>query len=265
LILKHLRGKLINTIFTEGVTYLYNPLFFLPRFVVRKGYFLPGTFSFSIATVGCNFRCLHCQNWEISQASKDPKLGHKIKILGKDWPPEKIVREALRTGCKSIAYTYTEPTIFFEYALDTMKLAHKKGLKNCWISNGYFSKQTLEKIASYLDAINIDLKCFSEKNYQKYTGAKLKPVLENIKAIHKKKIHLEITTLIIPTINDSEKELKKEVQFIASIDKNIPWHISSFFPAYKMTDLPPTPRETFQKAKQIGKKAGLKNVYLGNI
>ena len=261
------KGKLYLLVYGKAIAVNIDPIEKKPFY-----HFLPGSYSLSIATVGCNFRCLWCQNWDISQAAKDPKLGHKLEILGDDWPPEKIVREALKTDCKSIAYTYTEPTIFFEYALDTMKLAHKtrlpkrqESLKNCWVSNGYFTKETLEKIAPYLDAINIDLKGFSEKNYQKYSGGKLKPVLENIKAVHKKKIHLEITTMIVPTVNDPESQLKKAAQFIASIDKNIPWHISRFFPAYKMTDLPPTPLETLQKAKLIGKKAGLKNVYLGNM
>ncbi len=261
------KGKLYLLVYGKAIAVNIDPIEKKPFY-----HFLPGSYSLSIATVGCNFRCLWCQNWDISQAAKDPKLGHKLEILGDDWPPEKIVREALKTDCKSIAYTYTEPTIFFEYALDTMKLAHKtrlpkrqESLKNCWVSNGYFTKETLEKIAPYLDAINIDLKGFSEKNYQKYSGGKLKPVLENIKAVHKKKIHLEITTMIVPTVNDSESQLKKAAQFIASIDKNIPWHISRFFPAFKLTDLPPTPPETLQKAKLIGKKAGLKNVYLGNM
>ena len=199
-------------------------------------HFLPGSKSFSVATVGCNFRCSWCQNWQISQASKDPNIGHKLEIIGEDLSPAEIVSQAQKTGCQSISYTYTEPTIFLEYALDAMKLAHKNGLKNCWVSNGYFSRQTLELIAPYLDAINIDLKGFNEKNYLKYCGAKLEPILENIKRVHDKKIHLEITTLIIPGINDSNKELKQIAEFITSVDKKIPWHISRFFPAFKMAD-----------------------------
>jgi len=179
--------------------------------------------------------------------------------------PAEIVSQAQKTGCQSISYTYTEPTIFLEYALDAMKLAHKNGLKNCWVSNGYFSRQTLELIAPYLDAINIDLKGFNEKNYLKYCGAKLEPILENIKRVHDKKIHLEITTLIIPGINDSNKELKQIAEFITSVDKKIPWHISRFFPAFKMADAETTPVPTLKKAYNIGKQAGLKYVYLGNI
>lgn len=254
------KGKLYLLVYGKAIAVHIDPIEKKPFY-----HFLPGTYSLSIATVGCNFRCLHCQNWEISQASKDPKLEYRLEILGKDWPPEKLVKEALKTGCESISYTYTEPTIFLEYALDTMKLAHKNKLLNNWVSNGYMSSETLKLIAPYLDAINIDLKYFSEKSYQKESGAHLQPILDNLKEIYKRKIHLEITTLVIPTLNDSEKELRKIAQFIASIDKNIPWHISRFFPAYKMTDLPPTPPETLIKAEQIGKKAGLKNVYLGNV
>jgi len=255
------KGKLYLLVYGKAIAVHIDPIEKKPFY-----HFLPGTYSFSIATVGCNFRCPHCQNWEISQASKDPKLGHKLEILGDDWPSEKIVKEAIKTGCPSISYTYTEPTIFLEYALDTMKLAHKKGLKNCWISNGYMSLEALKLISPYLDAINVDLKYFSKKSYQKESGAHLQPLLDNLKEIYKKKIHLEITTLVIPTINDSEKEIKKIAQFIKNeLGAEVPWHISRFFPAYKMTDLPHTPPETLKKAEQIGKKVGLKNVYLGNI
>ena len=184
------KGKLYLLVYGKAIAVHIDPIEKKPFY-----HFLPGTYSLSIATVGCNFRCMYCQNWQISQASKDPKIGHKLEILGNDWPPEKVVKQSIKTDCKSISYTYTEPTIFLEYALDTMKLAHKKGLKNCWVSNGYFTKQTLEKIAPYLDSINIDLKGFSEKNYKKYSGANLAPVLENIKTIAIKKIHLEIKQL----------------------------------------------------------------------
>jgi len=253
-------GKLYLLVYGKAIAVNIDPIEKKPFY-----HFLPGTYSLSIATVGCNYSCRWCQNWEISQASKDPKIGHRLEITGENWPPKKIVEEAIKNNCPSISYTYTEPTIFLEYALDTMKLAHQAGLKNTWVSNGYFSDKTLELVAPYLDAINIDLKGFNEKNYLKYSGAHLKPVLENIKAVYKKKIHLEITTLVIPRINDSENELKKIANFIASIDKKIPWHISRFFPAYKMIDIEPTPPETLKKAYTIGKSAGLKNVYLGNI
>jgi pyruvate formate lyase activating enzyme len=257
---ENIDGKLNLLVYGKIVAMHIDPIEKKPFY-----HFLPGTYSLSIATVGCNFHCQWCQNWEISQATKNQKIGYKLKIKGKKIKPEQVVQEAIRNDCPSISYTYTEPTIFLEFALDTMKLARSEGIKNTWVSNGYFTDETLELIAPYLDAINIDLKSFSEKNYQKFCGAKLKPVLENIKKVHDKKIHLEITTLLIPKVNDSIPELKKIAKFIAGIDVNIPWHISRFFPAYKTDDLPRTPKETMEKAVEIGEKTGLKNVYFGNM
>lgn len=228
--------------------------------------YLPGTYTLSIATVGCNFRCAWCQNDDISQCTKeDSNRDAILNKIGVEMEPEQIVTDAKKQNCPSISYTYTEPTIFLEFALDTMKLARKAGLKNIWVSNGYMSQKTLDLITPYLDAINIDLKGFSEENYLKYSGAKLQPVLDNIKEIFKRKIHLEVTTLIIPGINDDEKQLTDIAKFIASISKEIPWHISRFFPAYKMMDTPVTPIETLKLAEKIGKSAGLKNIHLGNI
>ena len=244
-------GKLYFLAYDKIITAHIDPIEKKPLY-----HFMPGTFTYSIATVGCNFHCPWCQNADISQTPK---------ITGDKMTPNKIVNQAIKNNCPSISYTYTEPTIFLELALDTMKLARSKKLKNIWVSNGYFSPETLKLISPYLNAINIDLKSFREKTYQKYCGAKLKPVLENIKAIHNKKIHLEVTTLIIPDINDSEKELTQIAEFLAKIDKNIPWHISRFFPAYKMMSSAITPIKTLELATQIGKKAGLKYVHLGNI
>lgn len=229
-------------------------------------HFLPGTYSLSIASVGCNFRCQWCQNWDIAQATKGELTRDEImNKIGVEVTPEKIIEDAQKAGCPSISYTYTEPTIFLEFALDCMKLAHEAGLKNVWVSNGYMTKETLDLIAPYLDAINVDLKGFSEENYLKYSGARLQPVLDNIKEIFKRKIHLEITTLIVPDVNDDDKQLKDIAQFLSKISKDIPWHISRFFPAYKMLDAPETPIETLKKAESIGKKAGLKYIYMGNV
>lgn len=224
-------------------------------------HFLPGTNSFSIATAGCNFRCEFCQNWEIAQITKGPSG----EIIGQKLSPEKVVQQALKTGCQSIAYTYTEPTIFFEYASDTAKLAKKKNLANIFVTNGYQTPETIKMMTGLIDAANIDLKSFSEKFYRQICGAKLAPVLETIKRMYKAGIHLEITTLVVPGQNDSDKEITQIAQFIANIDVNIPWHISRFHPDYQMTDASPTPLETLDKAFQVGKKAGLKYVYLGNV
>jgi len=226
-------------------------------------HFLPKTFSLSIATVGCNFKCLHCQNADISQFTKE-KAG--FEIIGKEKKPEEIVKDAIEAKCPSISYTYTEPTIFLEFALDCMKLAKKKGLKNVWVSNGYMTKDALDMIDGYLDATNIDLKGFTEEFYRDICGAKLQPVLDNLKDIKKRGIHLEVTTLIIPGKNDSDKELQQIAEFIKKeLGSDTPWHVSRFFPTYKMSDIEPTPVEKILRAAEIGKKAGLKYVYPGNV
>ena len=225
-------------------------------------HFLPGTFSYSIATVGCNFKCLHCQNADISQYTKE----WGGEIIGDELLPEQVVKNAIKYNCPSISYTYTEPTIFLEYALDTMKLANQKGLKNVWVTNGYMSDKTLKLIKPYLDAANVDLKSFSDEFYKRVCGARLQPVLDNLIKIKKAGIHLEVTTLIIPGENDSEKELKQIAEFIVEkLGADTPWHVSRFFPAYKMNNLPPTPVEKIYQAVEIGKKTGIKYVYAGNV
>jgi pyruvate formate lyase activating enzyme len=222
-------------------------------------HFLPHTKTFSIGTVGCNFKCDFCQNFEISQA---PKQG---RIFGEEIKPEKIVEKAIQSGCKSIAYTYNEPAIFIEFVKDIAKIAKKKELKNILVTNGYFSKESFDYISAYIDAMNIDFKAFSEKFYLKYCGGRLKPVLETIKRAHDKGIHIELTTLVIPGLNDSDRELRQIAKFIASVDKDIPWHISRFFPMYKMLNKSITPISTLERAEEIGKKAGLKFVHFGNV
>jgi len=248
-------GKLYSLVYGKIIAEHIDPIEKKPLY-----HFLPGTFSFSIATVGCNFRCLHCQNADISQVPTSKSVGGKTRT------PEEIVDDTIKNKCPSISYTYTEPTIFVEFALDCMKLARKKGLKNVWVSNGYMTKETLDLVSPYLDATNIDLKAFTEKFYQEVCGARLQPVLENLIDIKKRKIHLEITTLIIPGKNDSEKELKDIAEFIKNkLGDDVPWHVSRFFPHHKMLDVPSTPVEKINQAVEIGKKAGLKYVYAGNI
>jgi pyruvate formate lyase activating enzyme len=222
-------------------------------------HFLPGSKSLSLGTVGCNFKCKWCQNYEISQASK------KGDFFGQEKTPEEIVELAIKNGCESISYTYNEPTIFIEFVKDTAELARKKGIKNVLVTNGYFSKESFDYISNYIDAMNVDLKSINSKIYEKYCGAKLKFVLENIKKINAKGIHLELTTLIIPEINDSQKELKKIANFIFSVNKDIPWHISRFFPRYEFKNKKITSMETLANAYKIGKKVGLKFVHIGNV
>jgi len=253
------KGKLYSLVYGKIIAEHIDPIEKKPLY-----HFMPGSFSLSIATIGCNFKCLHCQNADISQISKEKP--EDVKILGEEVKPQKIIQDALENKCPSISYTYTEPTIFLEFALDCMKLAKEEGLRNVWVSNGYMTKETLDLITPYLDAVNIDLKAFSEEFYQQVCGAQLKPVLENLIEIKKRRIWLEIATLIIPGKNDSEKELKQIAEFIKNeLGDDTPWHVSRFFPHHKMQDVPPTPIEKIYAAVEIGKKAGLKYVYPGNV
>lgn len=223
-------------------------------------HFFPGSTSFSIATIGCNFRCGFCQNWQISQQSFRDGASTGEKIM-----PQEIVEIALKNKCKSVSYTYTEPTIFFEYALETAKLAKEKGLHNNFVTNGFMTPECLEMIKPYLDAANVDLKFLKDSSYKKICSGALEPVLNSIRLMHKLGIWVEVTTLVVPGENDSEEELKGIAEFIAGVDKDIPWHVSRFHPNYKFTDRVATPEKTLKKAEQIGKNAGLNYVYVGNV
>ncbi len=223
-------------------------------------HFFPGSRAYSIAAPGCNFRCSFCQNWDISQQKFE-----KSDLSENTVSPEVIVKAAKDAGCRSIAYTYTEPTIFFEYAYDTAKIAKENGLYNSFITNGFMTKEAIEKIAPYLDAANIDLKFFTDEAYKRLCGGKLEPVLGSIRKMKKMGIWVEVTTLVIPGENDSDHELRGIASFLAEIDTEMPWHLSRFYPAYKYTDLIPTPAETIERAISIGKEAGLKYIYPGNI
>ncbi len=222
-------------------------------------HFYPGSRSYSIATVGCNFRCMHCQNYQISQYPR-----HYPDIPGEDMTPEQVVREAELAGCQSISYTYTEPTIFLEFVYDCARLARERGISNVFVSNGYTSPDAARLIAPYLDADNIDLKG-DDAFYKKIVGAKLQPVLDTIRLMKELGVWIEITTLIIPDYNDSDEFLTWAAEFIKSVDAAIPWHVSQFYPTYELLDKPRTPLSTLRKAKEIGLKAGLKYVYEGNV
>jgi len=259
-------GKLCSLVYGKAVAINVDPIEKKPFF-----HFLPGSYSLSVATVGCNFRCLNCQNWDISQG---PKPNKPISSFY-DLSPQEIVKMALENKTPSISYTYTEPTIFLEYALDTMKLAKKARLKNNWVTNGYQSKESLDLIAPYLDAANVDLKGFDDGFYQKVCGGRLKPVLETLKRMKtlrrgsgQEKIWVEVTTLVIPTLNDDEKTFKGIANFIKKeLGEETPWHVTQFSGAisWQLKNLPDTLVKTLEKAYQIGKKAGLKYVYTGNI
>ncbi|MBN2179525.1 MAG: AmmeMemoRadiSam system radical SAM enzyme [Deltaproteobacteria bacterium] len=220
----------------------------------------PGSRSFSVATVGCNFQCTFCQNSDISQMPRE-----RGKIIGREVTPEELIEKTLTSGSKTIAYTYTEPTIFFELAYDTAKIAGEKGIKNVFVTNGFMTDEAIETISPYLDAANVDLKSFDDGFYKKYCGGRLQPVLDSLKKMKELGIWVEVTTLIIPTLNDSDEELSKIARFIHSLGNETPWHISRFHPQYKMIGLRPTPLSTLKRAKQIGTDAGLKYVYTGNV
>jgi pyruvate formate lyase activating enzyme len=222
-------------------------------------HFLPGSKSYSIATVGCNFRCLNCQNSDISQVPRERGV-----IIGQNVSPIDVVIAAKRSNCQSIAYTYSEPTIFFEYAFDVAKLAHREGIKNVFVTNGYITEEALSEIGPYLHGANIDLKSFSDQFYQKTCRARLSPVLEAIQLYKELGIWIEITTLIIPTLNDSKDNLQSIAEYIVNLDPWIPWHISRFHPMYELTHISATPIATLHQAHQIGLNAGLKYVYEGN-
>jgi len=251
-------GKLYSLVYGKACALNIDPIEKKPFF-----HFLPGSRSLSIATVGCQFSCLSCQNWPISQG---PKLTGEIE--GQEISPAEIVKITQRENLPSISYTYTDPIVFSEYALDTMKLAKKAGLKNAWVTSGFLSKELFALISPYLDAANVDLKYFSDKAYLKYSGGRLNPVLDTLKRMKKKKIWLEVTTLIIPTLNDSEKTFKNIAKFIKNeLGSETPWHITRFSGgiSWKLKDLPDTSIATLKKAYQIGKETGLKYVYTGNI
>lgn len=223
-------------------------------------HFLPGTRSYSIATPGCNFRCDFCQNWQISQARDDLDQYTKARV-----DPGEIVSDALRAKCASIAYTYTEPTIFMEYALDVAGIAKSKGIKNVFVTNGYETPEAVDAMRGLIDAANVDLKSFSDEFYRKACKGRLEPVLDSIRGMHAAGIHVEVTTLVVPTRNDSDEELAELASFLAGVSRDIPWHISRFHPDYKAMDSFPTPISTLEKAARIGEDKGLRFIYIGNV
>ena len=247
-------GKLMTLVYGKLIAAHVDPIEKKPFF-----HFLPGSLAYSIATGGCNFRCLHCQNADISQLPRETG-----QIPGEFASPAEVVAVAQANDCQSIAYTYTEPTIFFEYAFDVASLAHEAGLKNVFVSNGYMGEEAAQKIIPLLDGINIDLKG-DDQFYRKVCGAKLEPVLHNIELFWKRGVFVEVTTLLIPGYNDSEAVLADLAAFLAGVSPDMPWHISAFYPMYKMKDVPRTGIESLRRGLEAGHEAGLKYVYAGNI
>jgi pyruvate formate lyase activating enzyme len=248
-------GTLYTLVYRRLISRNVDPVEKKPMF-----HFAPGSRSFSIATVGCNFRCDFCQNYEISQMPREEN-----QITGQDVAPEEIVAMARKTGCKTIAYTYTEPTIYFEYAYDIALRASKAGLKNIFVTNGYMSEEALRTFHPHLHGANVDLKAFRDQFYRERCGGRLEGVLHSLRVMKELGVWVEVTTLIIPGLNDSEEELRDLAGFIASLGKEIPWHISRFHPMYRMLDRSPTSVKILERARKMGMDAGLRYVYTGNV
>lgn len=251
---KNVDGILYSLVYGKPCSIAVDPIEKKPLF-----HFIPSSLVYSVGTAGCNLSCKFCQNYQISQSNPED-------IPCKDMSPEDIVNDAIQQNCKAIAYTYNEPTIFFEYALDIAKLARKKGLKNIMVTNGYINEKPLKQLYKYIDAVNVDLKAFTERFYKDMTLAGLKPVLKTLKLLNKMNVWIEITNLIIPTLNDNEKEIKNMCEWIVkNLGKDVPLHFSAFYPCYKLLDIKPTPIKTLEKAHKIAKEAGLNYVYVGNV
>lgn len=249
------RGTLFSLVYEQIIAQHVDPIEKKPLF-----HFHPASRSYSIATAGCNFRCLFCQNADISQLPRQERL-----IPGRRVPAEDVVRQARQSRCSSISYTYTEPTVFMEYALDIMQRAHEAGLANVFVSNGYMTAEALEVLAPRLDAANVDLKAFRDAFYIEQCGARLQPVLDTLRRMKDYGIWLEVTTLLIPGLNDDPGELRELAGYLVSLGPETPWHVSRFHPSYRLLDRRPTPVETLQMARRIGMEAGLRYVYTGNI
>ncbi len=271
------RGSLYTLVYDRVVARQVDPIEKKPLF-----HFLPGSLTYSIATVGCALRCAFCQNWEISQWPKRhlprhveweaieepfgvcPQLGRLGEAIpGEPITPREIVEAALASGAASIAYTYSEPTVFFELARDTAALAHGAGLRNVFVTSGFICKKPLREIAPLLDAVNIDLKFFREESYRRVSRARRDPVLDAIRLCHDCGIWTEVTTLVVPGLNDSDEELGQIAAFLRSVGPEVPWHVSRFHPEFEMRDRPRTSSGTLKRARDLGLDAGLRHVYQG--
>ena len=247
-------GALWTTVYGQAIAVHVDPIEKKPLF-----HFYPGTRCFSVATVGCNFCCTFCQNWTISQVRERLRTGDRLA-------PEALVRQAQDSDSRSVAFTYTEPTVFFEYAFDTATLARERGIDTVFVTNGYFSEQALDRIAPVLGGANVDLKCFREETYRRRMGGRLGPVLDNLRELRRRGVWVEVTTLVVPEMNDSPGELEQIATFISEeLGPEVPWHVSRFRPDHEMTDRGATPVATLQRAYRIGNEAGLRHVFVGNL
>ncbi len=248
---RNVGGALYTLVYGQAISQAVDPIEKKPLF-----HFLPGSRSLSVATVGCNFRCEFCQNHSISQLPREA-----ADIPGDPVTPDELVAAAVRHGCHSLSFTYTEPTVFYELTRTAGLAARRRGLRNVYVTNGYMSAEAVAAMAEFLDAANVDLKSFSDAFYHSYCGARLQPVLDSIRRLHAAGVFLEVTTLIIPGRNSDAAELRAVAEFLAGVDPAIPWHVSAFHPDYRMTELPPTPVALLERAHAEGRRAGLE-VYL---
>lgn len=249
-------GKLYTLVYDKVISTNVDPIEKKPLF-----HFVPGTSSYSIATPGCNFRCSFCQNYSISQMPNDQN-----QIAGRSIPPADLAEMAVRHQCRSISYTYTEPTIYYELARDTMVEAKKRGLLNVFVTNGYMTREMLDDAKGLIDAANVDLKAFNDKFYLHYCKARREGVMDTLVYMKELGIWLEVTTLLIPTLNDDLTEIREMARFIReNLGAATPWHISRFYPQYKEQDLPPTEVSALSRAREIGLEEGLLYVYSGNV
>jgi pyruvate formate lyase activating enzyme len=273
------RGKLFTLVYNRVACRQVDPIEKKPLF-----HFLPGTSAFSIATVGCCLQCPFCQNWELSQwprerverrvewtCAREPAsvcaalAALEDQVPGDVATPAEIVAAAKLWGAGSIAYTFSEPTVFFELAYDTAALARAQGLKNVFVTSGFIEEGPLRRIAPLLDAANVDLKFFRPESYARLSKARLEPVLDAIRLYHALGVWIEVTTLLVPGLNDSDDEIAHIAAFVRSVSPDVPWHVSRFHSAYRMTNTVPTPVATVRRARQIGLDAGLRYVYMGNM
>ncbi len=251
---KNMNGKIHTLIYNTVSSEAVDPIEKKPLY-----HFLPGTFSYSLGTIGCNFRCQHCQNWNISQVKLE-------EAFTKEIPPEEAVRRAVAAGCSSISWTYNEPAIWHEYTYDSAVLAKKAGLKTIYVTNGYITPEALRRMAPYLDAYRVDIKSFSDEFYKKICGARLAHVLESTKLAKELGMHVETITLVIPGRNDSPEEITQIVKWVKeNLGVDTPMHFTRFHPMYRMENVAPTPLDTIEKAHGIAKKEGIRFVYLGNV
>jgi pyruvate formate lyase activating enzyme len=251
---QNFKGRLYTLVYGKPCSVSLDPIEKKPFY-----HFMPGQQALSIATPGCNLHCKHCQNWEISQAKPEDIPTMRIS-------PKQLIDRANELGARIISYTYTEPTIFYEYMLDTAKLAKKQGIKNTIVSNGFINPEPLKELCSYIDAANIDLKSISGKFYREVCDARVEPVLETLKILKKNDVWIEVTNLIIPTLNDNISEIKKLISWIKdNLGKDTPLHFTAFYPCYKLVNLPYTPIKILQKARKLALKSGLNYVYTGNL